>query len=118
MQVKISVDQIKIWAYHGVYYEERVSGRYFLVDVTVDVEVHETDVLTDELSSTYNYELISSIVQEEMKESCALLEKKAILMAQKIKKSDVRIQRVQLKLSKTNPPLPGEVGSTSVEIFV
>lgn len=118
MQVKISVDQIKIWAYHGVYHEERVSGRYFLIDVTVDVDVDEQEILTDQVSSTYNYEWIASIVQEEMKESCALLEKKAILMAQKIKSSDHRIQKVRLKMSKTNPPLPGEIGSTSVEIFV
>lgn len=118
MQVKISVEQIKVWAYHGVYHEERISGRYFLVDVTVCAELDEEALLTDELAATYNYEYISNIVQEEMKIPAALLEKKAIQMAKKIKLSDDRISQVMLKLSKLHPPLEGEVESTSVEIFV
>lgn len=118
MHVNISVEQIKVWAHHGVYQEERVTGRYFLVDVSVIAELNEKELLKDELSATYNYEMIAEIVQEEMQDTCALLEKKAIHMAQKIKMSDARIIQVKLKLSKLNPPLPGVVGSTAVEILV
>ncbi len=118
MQITIRVDQIKVWAYHGVYQEERVAGRYFLVDVAVVAELSEAELLTDDLSATYNYERIADIVQQEMKVTCALLEKKAIEMAREIQKSDMRIKNVQLKLTKLQPPLKGEVASTSVEIFI
>lgn len=118
MQVTIRVEQIKVWAYHGVYQEEKVAGRYFLVDVSITAELSEEQLLTDDLSATYNYEWIAEIVQDEMKISCALLEKKAIEMARKIESTDKRIRSVQLKLTKLQPPLKGEIGSTSVEILI
>ena len=118
MYIKINVDQIKVFAYHGVYEEERLSGRYFWVDVELNVEADESGVLSDDLSATYNYELVTNIVYREMKTTAFLLEKKALEMANLIKNSDVKIQRVKLKLTKSRPPVKGEVGSVSVEVFV
>ncbi|HUH72888.1 MAG TPA: dihydroneopterin aldolase [Chitinophagales bacterium] len=118
MEVAIRVDQIKVYAYIGVYHEEKILGGCFSVDVEVKVDLSEEELLTDELSATYNYEWIAEIVQNEMKVSCALLEKKAVEIAREILKTDTRLKNVKIKLSKLQPPLKGEVGSTSVEILI
>jgi len=118
MQVVINVEQIKVWARHGVYASERIAGRYFLVDVSVTAQLDEAALMTDALTATYNYETIARIVKEEMAEPCALLEKKALQMAGKIRQSDERLVKVALKLTKLQPPMEGEVGATSVEICV
>lgn len=118
MNVVIRVETIKVWAYIGVYHDEQVQGRYFTIDVEVVADLSEAEILEDKLASVYNYEWITNIVHSEMKVSCALLEKKAILIAKEIKSSDVRLKSVKLKLSKLNPPLEGEIRSTSVEVFI
>ena len=118
MEVTIRVDQIKVYAYIGVYHEEKILGSYFMIDVEVKIDLSEKELLTDNLSATYNYEWIANIVQEDMKIACALLEKKAIEIARRIKDSDTRLKSVKIKLSKLQPPLQGEIGSTSVEILI
>lgn len=118
MEVTIRVDQIKVYAYIGVYHEEKVLGNYFLIDVEVKADLSEQELLTDELSTTYNYEWIAHIVEDKMKISCALLEKKAIEIAREILSTDNQLISVRIKLSKLNPPLKGEIGSTSVEILI
>lgn len=118
MQVTVRVDQIKLWAYHGVYEEEQVLGGHFLVDVALKVELSEEELLTDELSSTYNYEMVVKIVEREMNNTCALLEKKAVQMARAIQSSDPRVKEVQLRLTKLRPHFKTEVGATSVEILL
>lgn len=118
MEVTIRVDQIKVYAYIGVYHEEKILGSYFVIDIEVKVDLSESELLTDELAATYNYEYIANIVQDEMKIACALLEKKSIEIAQRIKDSDTRLKSVKIKLSKLQPPLQGEIGSTSVEILI
>ncbi|MCZ2392390.1 MAG: dihydroneopterin aldolase [Chitinophagales bacterium] len=118
MNVIIRVEEIKIWAFLGVYEDEQTQGRYFTIDVEVEAELEERAILEDQIDFVYNYEWIANIVHEEMKIPCALLEKKAILMARKIKESDKRLRSVKLKLAKLNPPLEGEIKSTSVEVFV
>ncbi len=118
MEVTIRVDQIKVYAYIGVYHEEKVLGNYFVVDVEVNADLSEEELLTDELAATYNYEWIAQIVQSEMKISCALLEKKAIEIARKILGTDTRLKTVKIKVLKLHPPMKGEIGSTSVEILI
>jgi 7,8-dihydroneopterin aldolase/epimerase/oxygenase len=116
MEVIINVSGIKTWSRHGVYENERISGRYFLTDVQVKAEVDAQAILHDDLSATVNYELINDIVLEKMAVPVRLLEKLAAEIADAIKKADSRIVEVKVIVTKLCPPLFGEVGSTSVEI--
>jgi dihydroneopterin aldolase len=116
MEVVIKVEGIRIWARHGVYAEEQVNGRYFLVDVSVVAELDDNAIRKDELSATVNYEAIHHIVQEVMIQPQALLEKLALGIGEQVKSFDKRIQKVSVKVSKLHPPLGGEVAATAVEI--
>lgn len=118
MQVVISVEGIKVWAFHGVYAEEQVNGRYFVVDATVTAELNADQLLSDRLEATVNYETIYRIVHEKMAQPAALLEKVALDIAQTVQSADQRIVQTRIKLTKLQPPLGGEVASTSVEIIV
>ncbi|MCO5248093.1 MAG: dihydroneopterin aldolase [Chitinophagales bacterium] len=118
MYIKINLEQMKVYAYHGVYNEERLQGQYYFVDVELNVKVDEQGILMDDLVATYNYELLAKTISEEMQIPSSLLEKKALEISNKIKQSDDRIQNVKLKLTKPHPPMMGDIGSTSVEIVV
>lgn len=43
---------------HRRYYEEKILGSYFMIDVEVKIDLSEKELLTDNLSATYNYEWI------------------------------------------------------------
>lgn len=116
MEALIKVEGIKIWARHGVYASEQVSGRYFLVDIWVKATLDEKEILLDKLESTVNYENLHRIVQEQMSVPVALLEKLAVEIIHSVKQTDPRINKVGVKVMKLNPPLGAEVAATVVEI--
>lgn len=118
MNIIIHVTGIKTYARHGVYENERVSGRYFVTDVCVTADLDERELLKDELHATFNYEVANAVVQKKMQHPVQLLEKLAIEIAKEIKNSDLRIKEVRVKVTKLHPPLPGEVESTSVEVSI
>jgi dihydroneopterin aldolase len=118
MDIRINVNGIKTWARHGVYENERISGRYFVTDISILADLERADLLKDELLATFNYETANDIVRRKMQTPVQLLEKLAIEIAEELKASDTRIKEVRVKVTKLNPPLPGEVESTSVEVNI
>lgn len=118
MEITINVEGIRVWGHHGVYASEAISGNWFLVDVSVQAEVNETEIYSDELSSTCDYQQFHKIVVEVMSSPTKLLEKLALQIADAIKKSDTRILSAKVKVAKLQPPLKGEVAATSVEVMV
>jgi 7,8-dihydroneopterin aldolase/epimerase/oxygenase len=118
MDIRINVNGIKTWARHGVYENERISGRYFITDVSILADLERTDLLKDDLQATFNYEMANDAVRKKMQTPVQLLEKLAIEIAEELKSADTRIKEVHVKVTKLNPPLPGEVESTSVEVTI
>ena len=118
MIVTIAVDQIKTWSHIGVFKEEKKVGRHFAVDVSLQIELNEDELLTDQLKATYNYAQAINIVEKNMQIPGALLEKKAIEIGREIKASDLRIQQVKIRISKLKPPVQIETGPATVEILI
>jgi 7,8-dihydroneopterin aldolase/epimerase/oxygenase len=118
MDIRINVNGIKTWARHGVYENERISGRYFVTNISILADLERADLLNDELLATFNYETANDIVRRKMQTPVQLLEKLAIEIAEELKASDARIKEVRVKVTKLSPPLPGEVESTSVEVTI
>lgn len=118
MDYVIKVEGIKCRATHGVYPEERIFGADFLVNVSVKAALDEVLLEQDELSGTVDYGRLLAIVEKVMAQPTALLEKLVLLIATDIQKLDQRITGVTVEVIKLKPPLPGEVGATSVTVTV
>lgn len=103
---RVALEGMEFYARHGYYEEERVIGNKFSVDVYLDLDFSEA-ALNDRLEGTVNYEKVYEIVQEVMATEANLLEYLAGKMIRTLKESFQQVTRVEVQISKYNPPIKG-----------
>lgn len=112
---KVSLEGMEFYARHGYYEEERVIGNKYSVDVTLDVDFSEA-ASEDKLEGTVNYEQVYEIVRDVMSIDANLLEHLAGKMIKSLKDAFKSVQKVQVKISKYNPPIKGLCHKATVEL--
>lgn len=112
---KIALEGMRFHAYHGFYNEERKIGGYYSVDVYIETGLPR-GVFQDDLSGTVNYETVHFICKAAMKKPTKLIETVAARIIVGIKKAFDRLDSVNVRIRKENPPLGGEVGCAMVEL--
>ena len=70
--------------------------------------------VTDDLKDTINYAAINSIIHEEMKIPSKLMEHVVGRIMTRIKDHFPRISFIAIKMTKTSPPMQGEMVGVSV----
>ncbi len=111
--IRIEVNDIKLYAYHGCLPEEALIGGNYLVSVYVDADVAQA-LENDELMNTVDYVMINQIVEEEMAIRSKLIEHVAGRILKRIEVSDRRIRHAGVKVRKLSPPINGDVSEVSV----
>lgn len=112
----ISLEDMQFFAYHGVHEQERLQGNVFTVELRVAYPFEET-LVNDSLSSTLDYSLLYEVVAEVMTGPPRnLLERLALDIRDQILKADLGISALNLRISKSKPPLQGNVAASSVEL--
>jgi 7,8-dihydroneopterin aldolase/epimerase/oxygenase len=108
----IILEGMEFFAYHGCYKEEQVIGTKFLVDlrVTADTALAEE---SDHLKDTLSYVHLYQAVKKEMEQKSHLLEHVAGRIMDSLKSGFPQIRRIELKISKLNPPVGGKVSHVS-----
>jgi len=112
---KIFLENIKIYAYHGVMPEERIVGTYYLVNAEIHANLWNA-AQSDNLKDTVNYAHISKIIHEEMKISSQLLEHISGRIINRISSEFAQIDFIRIKIIKLQPPMYGEYQGVSVEL--
>lgn len=112
---KIVVEGIRIYAYHGCLKEEGLIGANYSVDVVMEMDFTEA-AQTDDLTKTIDYVVVYQIVKEQMAIRSKLIEHVGQRIVNELKKTFVSIQKVEVKVSKHNPPMNGDVNCVSVLI--
>lgn len=115
MTSKIIIEDLKIYAYHGALPEETLIGTYYLLNVEVQADLWNA-VVSDALQDTINYAEINELIHEEMKVPSKLMEHVAGRILKKIKDTFPQITSVKIRITKTSPPMTGEMKGVSVEI--
>ena len=115
MTSKIILEDLKIYAYHGVLPEEKIVGTYYLLNVELHADIWKA-ADTDDLNDTVNYALVNDILHEEMKTPSELLEHVIGRIFKKLENTFPGITFIKIKLTKTNPPMKGEMKGVSVEM--
>ena len=115
MTSKIFLENIKIYAYHGVLPEEKIIGTYYIVNVEVHADLWKA-VGTDGLKDTINYAKLNEIIHEQMEIPSELMEHVAGRILKNIKVTFPQISFVKIRITKTSPPMKGEMDGVSVEI--
>lgn len=111
--IKVALHDVKFFGYHGFYAEERVLGNHYLVDVEVQFQPKK---VADEISNTVDYAKLHLILKDEMQQPRKLLETLTQEMTEKIRLEFPFLETIKVGIKKLNPPLPGEVKYSLVEI--
>lgn len=115
MPDRVLLQGIQFHGHHGVHEEERKLGQRFLVDVEILLDLREAG-RGDDLAASVDYERVHALVVEiGTREQFRLLEALAERIASAVLER-FHVQQVTVRAIKPSPPLPGVVGSVSVEI--
>ncbi|UKB80447.1 dihydroneopterin aldolase [Chryseobacterium sp. MEBOG07] len=112
---KIYLEDVRIYAYHGVLPEENIIGTYYILNVELHTDLWKA-AESDDLNDTISYADINDILHKEMKIKSQLLEHVAGRMISKIRDSFPQIDYIKLKITKTAPPMEGEMKGASIEL--
>lgn len=111
----ISINGMRFYAHHGCFEQERVIGTYFCVDLSLEVDTSMAEV-TDNIDDTVSYLDVYQVVKEQMMVPSNLLEHVARRVGEAVKGKFPSIESVNVKVSKMNPPLGGQMDSVSVSV--
>ena len=95
----ITLEGIRVFAYHGHLPEEAILGGHFIINVWVESDTAEVEK-TDDLNHTVDYVKIIDIVKEQMAIRADMIEVPAkrivdaILPLNKVKKVTVEVEKV------------------------
>ena len=111
--MKVHVNNIKTYSYHGCLDEEGVIGSDYRVDVEVEVK-NKLAQQTDDLSQTVDYSELTKIVVEEMGVRCKLIETVSARIIKRIHNECEHVSSESVSVTKINPPIEGDVETVCV----
>jgi dihydroneopterin aldolase len=109
--IKVSLENVKIFAYHGIYEEEQIIGGIF--EVSLDVSFVESEELI-KLEETINYVTLYQIIKKRMEHITPLLETLCLEILEQIKHQFPQITESVIKICKTAPPVENFIGRLCV----
>lgn len=112
---KIFLEDVKIYAYHGVLPEENIIGTYYILNTEIHTDLWDA-AESDDLNDTISYADINKIIHDEMKIQSKLLEHVAGRIITKINEKFSQISYIKLRITKTSPPMKGEMKGASIEL--
>lgn len=113
---KINITDLEVYAYHGVFPEEKKNGQKFYVCADLYVDTREAG-LTDDLTKSVHYgEVCQYITKEMTKESYDLIEKCAEILSNGILEEFPLVKEITLQIKKPEAPIGLPFGMVSVTV--
>lgn len=112
---RITINNMRMHAYHGCWEEEAIIGGDYIVDVALDLDFSAA-AAGDDLSQTADYVIVREIVYREMALRAKLIETVAHRIKDSLKASLPMVNSVWVRITKMNAPMGGQVESVSVEV--
>lgn len=117
MSSKIYLRNVRFHAFHGVLPQEGIVGNDYLVNLVLDYDFSSA-MKTDDLQGTLNYAEVCQKVREEMAVPSKLLEHVAGRIAHRLFSDFPEIQKLQLSITKVNPPMGADSDGAGVEVVL
>lgn len=114
---KILLNNLQFYGFHGLLPEEKKIGQRFNVDVELFLDLQkagETDDMNDSIHYGHVYELVEEIVEGK---SINLIESVAETIASQLLATFTLLSACTVRVTKPDPPIPGNYQSVAVEIF-
>lgn len=113
----IYINDLRFHAFHGVMPQERLTGNDYSVDLRVGYDVSSA-MLSDDVNDTINYAGLHEIVRQEMSVPSQLVERVAYRIADRISRRYPDVSRMDVKVTKLNPPLGADCHGAGVELHL
>ena len=115
MKTSIFLDEVRFHAFHGVMPQERAVGADFTVWLKVGYDFVKA-AESDELIDTISYADLYEVVRAEMDKPSQLLEHVVLRIVKAVAARWPRIDTIDLRLAKDNPPMGADCKGAGVEI--
>ncbi|TCK83327.1 dihydroneopterin aldolase [Albibacterium bauzanense] len=112
--VQVNLEDLRFYSYHGFYPEEQILGNEYFVNIKTFFD--SSGLGDDQLEHTVNYEQLYSIATTAMKNPRKLLETVADEILENIKLEFQHLTRIEVSISKINPPFGGDRAQARVTI--
>ncbi|MDR1679124.1 MAG: dihydroneopterin aldolase [Prevotellaceae bacterium] len=111
---KIILEKMQFYAHHGHFDEEQTVGAHYELTLSFDLDI-SIPSQSDNLADTVNYQEVYMLIKEEMAIKSRLLEPVVQRILDKLLARFPQIRQANLRLSKLNPPLGGQLERVSIE---
>ena len=112
---KITLKNIRVFAYHGCLVEESKIGSNYRVDLSIKADL-SFSAQSDKLVDTVDYVSLNAIVANEMAIRAELLETIADRIISRILIEMQSVSKVTVAVSKLNPPIGGDVEAVTIKM--
>lgn len=113
---RIYIENLKIFAYHGVFPEEKRVGQNFYVNAILEIDAEKAGI-ADDLSLSADYGEVCLYIERVMTEkSYDLIEAAAQAVACGILRNFPLVRSVEAEIRKPEAPIKMEFGSVSVKV--
>ena len=113
---KMYIEDLEIYAHHGVFQEEKTLGQRFLISIELFLSLREPGT-SDDLTKTVHYGELCHLVEEEFKKkNYNLIEKATEKIAEFILLKYDLVQRVKVKIKKPWAPIGKPLKYAAVEV--
>ena len=110
----IKINQIKTYSFIGCMNEEKKIGSEYETNIEISF-LCDFEKLKDNLENTVDYVTVSKVVDDEMKNTCNLLETVINRIGNKLLRIENKINSVAVEIKKLNPPIVGDAQFVSVK---
>lgn len=114
---EIRIEQLEVFAHHGVLAEEQEKGQIFQVNAVIYTDIHRAG-LEDNLFYTIDYGQVCQFITDWMQQNTyQLLEAVAEKLSKAILLKYERVTAVELEIRKPNAPISLPFGCVSVKVY-
>lgn len=111
----IFLNNVRLYAFHGVAGQERRVGGWFRVSVSTQYDFSKA-MDTDNVEDTISYADLLQVVEREMAQPSQLLEHVAGRIARAIIDDFPAVETVRISVTKENPPMGANCDGAGVEL--
>ena len=113
---KLYIKDLEVFAYHGVFPEEKSLGQKFLISVTLNLNMREA-AITGDLSKSVHYgELAHALEKEFQKESYDLIETAGEKLTTYVLNNYPMVSLVKIMIKKPWAPILRSMDTIAIEI--
>ncbi len=112
----VGLEGLRLFAFHGVYPEEALTGHWFRLDLQVETPV-QSDPESDDLATTLNYGDLHEICRTEMAIRADLLETVCSRIIRQIRMFHPTSGSIRIRMTKEHPAFTGGCSGVFVEFL-